>query len=201
MNLNRYAGWGSSIPWHCDNEPLFGDQGDPKVIVSISLGSSVDFRVCRRGRRNAPSSIRLDRGDLLVMDGLAQSEYERSTSSELQGPRVNFTYRWVTEHAPTCRLLRAGAGWALPPCAQGLPGLGRRGRVFFFNAAFGPAGAGSSLRDLPGSWQLVGDSRVCFSLATRDPGSLETALEDSVDPFVDPVNSLHYPVSFLGDPA
>ena len=44
---------------------------------------------------------------------------------------------------------------------------------------------------------------MCLSLVTRDPGphvwhsgSLETALEDSVDPFVDPVNSLHYPVSF-----
>ena len=47
MNLNRYAGWGSSIPWHSDNEPLFGDQSDPKVIVSMSLGSSVDFRVCK----------------------------------------------------------------------------------------------------------------------------------------------------------
>ena len=64
VNLNRYAGWGSSIPWHSDNEPLFGDQSDPKVIVSMSLGSSVDFRVCRRGRRNAPSAIRLDHGDL-----------------------------------------------------------------------------------------------------------------------------------------
>ena len=31
------------------------------------------------------SSIRLGHGDLLVMDGLAQSEYEHSTSSELQG--------------------------------------------------------------------------------------------------------------------
>ena len=123
VNLNRYAGWGSSIPWHSDDEPLFGDQGDPKVIVSMSLGSSVDFRVCSRGRRNAPSSIRLDHGDLLVMDGLAQLEYEHSTSSELQGPRVNLTYRWITQHTPTCRALRAGVCCALPSCAQGLPGL------------------------------------------------------------------------------
>ena len=119
VNLNRYAGWGSSIPWHSDDEPLFGDQSDPKVIVSMSLGSSVDFRVCSRGRRNAPSSIRLDHGDLLVMDGLAQLEYEHSTSSELQGPRVNLTYRWITQHTPTCRALRAGVCCALPSCAQG----------------------------------------------------------------------------------
>ena len=107
VNLNRYAGWGSSIPWHSDNEPLFGDQSDPKVIVSMSLGSSVDFRVCRRwSRRNAPSSIRLDHGDLLVMDGLAQLEYEHSTSSELQGRRVNLTYRWVSQHTPSCSALK-----------------------------------------------------------------------------------------------
>ena len=72
VNLNRYAGWGSSIPRYSDNEPLFGDQSYPQVVVSMSLGSSVDFRVCRRGKRNAPSSIRLDYGDLLIMDGLAQ---------------------------------------------------------------------------------------------------------------------------------
>ena len=126
VNLNRYAGWGSSIPWHSDDEPLFGDQGDPKVIVSMSLGSSVDFRVCSRGRRNAPSSIRLDHGDLLVMDGLAQLEYEHSTSSELQGPRVNLTYRWISQHTPVCKAMRAGVCCALPSCAQGLPGLGSR---------------------------------------------------------------------------
>ena len=65
VNLNWYAGCGSYIPWHGDNEALFGDQSDPKVIVSMSLGSSVDFRVCRRGGRNDPSPIRLDDGDLL----------------------------------------------------------------------------------------------------------------------------------------
>ena len=95
LNLNRYASWGSSIPWHSDNEPLFGDQGDPKVIVSLSLGSSVDSRVSRRGRRNAPSLIMMDHRDLLVMDGLAQSEYVHSTFSELQGPWVNLAYRLV----------------------------------------------------------------------------------------------------------
>ena len=50
--------------------------------------------MCRRGRRNAPSLNGLDHGDLLVMDGLAKSEYEHSTSSELQGPLVDLTYMW-----------------------------------------------------------------------------------------------------------
>ena len=37
-------------------------------------------------------------------------------------------------------------------------------------------------------------------LHERHSGSPETALEDPVNPFEDPVVLLHYPVSFLGDP-
>ena len=132
MNLNWYACCGSFIPWHCDDESQFGDQGDPKVTACTSLGSSVDLRVCRCGRRNPPSSIWLDHGDLLVTGGPALSEYEHS-SSELKGSRVHLTYRWIT-HTPTCKALRAGASWALPSCVQGLPWAGSpkgRGRAFF----------------------------------------------------------------------
>ena len=32
VNLNRYSGNGSRIPWHCDNEGLFGSPFEPKVI-------------------------------------------------------------------------------------------------------------------------------------------------------------------------
>ena len=119
MNLNQYAGPGSFIRWHSDNEPLFGPQNLPKLIVSLSLGNSVEFMVRRRASGNFPSSIRLDHGDVLVMDGLAQSEYEHCTASELQGPRVNLTYRWVAQHTASCPL--AGVvGCVLPTCAQGL---------------------------------------------------------------------------------
>ena len=77
MNLNPYAGSGAFIRWHSDNEPLFGPQNLPKLIVSLSLGNSVEFMVLRRASGNVPSSIRLDHGVVLVTDGLAQSEYER----------------------------------------------------------------------------------------------------------------------------
>ena len=122
VNLNQYAGWGSSIPWHYDNQLLFGDQGDPKVIVSLSLGSSVDFRWCRRGRRNAPSLMRLEHGDLLVMDGLAQSEYEHSTSSELQGPGRPYIPVDIPAHPDL--LVNAGRGLlgAAIMCARFCPG-------------------------------------------------------------------------------
>ena len=69
VNLNRYAGDGSFIP--CDNERLFGSPSEPKVIVSMSLGHSVLFKL-RRASENTHSQIRLDHGDLLVMDGFTQ---------------------------------------------------------------------------------------------------------------------------------
>ena len=119
VNLNRYAGKGSCIPWHRDNERLFGYPVEPKVIVSKSLGHSALFKLRRRASENTHSQIRLDRGDLLVMDGLTQFEYEHSTASELLGPRVNLTFRWITQHIKSCPL--AGSiGGALPSDAQDL---------------------------------------------------------------------------------
>ena len=64
VNLNRHAGNGSFIPWHCDNEGLFGHPSEPKVIVSMSLGHSVLFKLRRRWSKNTHSQIRLDHGDL-----------------------------------------------------------------------------------------------------------------------------------------
>ena len=119
VNLNRYAGNGSFIPWHCDNERLFGSPFEPKVIVSMSLGHSALFKLRRRTPENTPSQIRLDHGDLLVMDGLTQFEYVHSTASELEGPRVNLTFRWISQHIRSCPL--AGLiGGALPSDAQDL---------------------------------------------------------------------------------
>ena len=43
-NLNLNGGSGSHVRWHCDDEPLFGGIGDPKLIVSLSLGSPVTFK-------------------------------------------------------------------------------------------------------------------------------------------------------------
>ena len=68
VNLNRYSCPSSRIPWHSANYPLFGPQNSHKLIVSLSLGNSVEFKVRRRAPFEVPSSIRLDHGDVLVMD-------------------------------------------------------------------------------------------------------------------------------------
>ena len=49
----------------------------------------------------------------------AQSEYEHCTASELRGPRVNLTYRWVAQHTASCPLASV-VGCVLPTCALGL---------------------------------------------------------------------------------
>ena len=69
--LNQYTGSGSCIPWHSDNEPLVGPQNSSKLFVRVSLGYSVEFQVRRHTPSQVPSSIRLDHGDILIMDGLA----------------------------------------------------------------------------------------------------------------------------------
>ena len=119
VNLNRYAGDGSFIPWHCDNEGLFGSPFEPKVIVSMSLGHSVLFKLRRRAPEKTVSQIWLDHGDLLVMDGLTQDEFQHSTASELEGPRVNLTYRWISQHIRSCPQAGLICG-ALPSEAQDL---------------------------------------------------------------------------------
>ena len=125
VNLNRYSGSRSCIPWHSDNESLFAPQNQPKLIVSMSSGNSVEFQP----RRVLPL-IRLDHGDTLVMYGLAQSEYEHRTVSGLQGPRVNPTYRWITQHIASCPLTGAMCS-TFPSCARfsqaGSPRGGHRG--------------------------------------------------------------------------
>ena len=99
VNLNRYSRSGSHILWHSDNESLFAPQNQLELTVSMSLAHSVEFQV-RRARCGVPSSIQRGHGDLLVMDGLAQSEYEHRTVSGL-GPRVDLTFRQV-QYAVLC---------------------------------------------------------------------------------------------------
>ena len=44
-NLNLYRGSTSRVNWHSDNEPLFGGSGVHKLIVSVSFGAPVLFKM------------------------------------------------------------------------------------------------------------------------------------------------------------
>ena len=120
-NLNLYLGWKSCVGWHCDDEPLFGKCGDVKLIVSLSLGSSVLFRWRRQSCPNDEGHLCcLGHGDILVMDGQCQDEFLHRTDPGREQERINVTFRWVKQHASSCLLFKAGVGCCLPTCAQGL---------------------------------------------------------------------------------
>ena len=43
-NLNLYRGGTSRVNWHSDDEPLFGERGEAKLIVSVSFGTPEPFK-------------------------------------------------------------------------------------------------------------------------------------------------------------
>ena len=79
-NLNLHRGWNSRVGWHCDDEPLFGECGEAKLIVSMSLGTSALFKW--KGKSCPDSEAHLcclGHGDSLVMDGQCQDEFLHCT--------------------------------------------------------------------------------------------------------------------------
>ena len=86
----------------------------------------MEFQV-RRAQCDVPSSITLDNGDLLVMDGSAQSEYAHRTVSGCQGPRVNLIFRWVTQHTSSCPPAGVAGSCVHGSAAPGSRGWGRGG--------------------------------------------------------------------------
>ena len=60
-NLNLYRGGNSCVGWHRDDESLFGESGDAKLIVSVSLGGSGVFRWKRRSCPNDEGALVLSR--------------------------------------------------------------------------------------------------------------------------------------------
>ena len=134
-NLNLYRGGNSCVGWHRDDELLFGEFGEAKLIVSVSLGNFALFRWRRQScSSDEGSSCRLDHGDILVMDGQCQDEFLHRTSSGREQDRINITFRWVKQHVPSCPLFKAGVACCLPTCAQGSsdPVMGTNGVFVFF---------------------------------------------------------------------
>ena len=119
-NLNLYRGWRSCVGWPSDDEPLFGECGDAKLIVSVSLGSSAVFRWRRQSSPDDEGHLCcLGHGDILVMDGQCQDEFFHRTDPGREQERINITFRWVKQHVSQFSLFEAGVACCLPTCAQG----------------------------------------------------------------------------------
>lgn len=101
---NLYRNGSDSVAWHADDEPELGDE---PVIASVSLGAAREFRIRRwspvnpeaRRARADSWTITLRHGDLLVMRGRSQADYQHCIPKTTRptGPRINLTFRTVTK--------------------------------------------------------------------------------------------------------
>jgi len=111
VNVNLYENGQDCVGWHADDERLFqNDLGDISV-VSFSLGAPREFQFRRKEKYPyIPTRTILHPGDLLTMEGRFQSFYEHRipVSNEVPvGPRINFTWRWLTSHHHQCPMFRS----------------------------------------------------------------------------------------------
>ncbi len=90
--LNRYRDGRDSVAWHNDREIA----GLPEpVIASLTLGVTRAFDLRRKCERSCVVSVDLDHGDLIVMRGRTQLNYEHRIAKDarIAGERINLTFR------------------------------------------------------------------------------------------------------------
>jgi alkylated DNA repair dioxygenase AlkB len=90
IGYNCYRHGGDSVAWHGDRHRLTID--DP-VVAIVSVGGRRPFRVRPRGG-GAARSFDLGRGDLLVMGGACQHDWEHGVPKVRHAePRISITFR------------------------------------------------------------------------------------------------------------
>ncbi len=94
--LNRYRNGADSVAWHNDREVK--GLAHP-VIASLSLGATRAFDLRPKSDRKRILSIDLEHGDLLIMQGDTQINWEHRVAKDRRagGERVNLTFRQQPE--------------------------------------------------------------------------------------------------------
>jgi alkylated DNA repair dioxygenase AlkB len=93
--INRYRNGNDSVAWHSDDDA----QSDPRrVIASLSLGATRTFELRplrASGLNHKKVAVELADGDLVVMRGATQLNYEHRIPKEprVAGERINLTFR------------------------------------------------------------------------------------------------------------
>jgi len=110
-NLNLYEDGGMSVGWHSDDERLFQGKFNDIQIISLSFGVTRKFEL----RANWPEAgerrttkISLGSGDIMTMEGMTQKHFQHRVPKEdnIDGPRINLTWRWVLKHSTKCPAAR-----------------------------------------------------------------------------------------------
>lgn len=91
--VNRYRDGNDTVAWHSDDEPELGVN---PVVASLSLGGTRRF-LMRNKDSKAKWEFELAHGDLLVMHGACQSEFEHCVprTKRVAEQRINLTFRNV----------------------------------------------------------------------------------------------------------
>ncbi|WP_432464510.1 alpha-ketoglutarate-dependent dioxygenase AlkB family protein [Agarivorans sp. QJM3NY_33] len=91
--VNLYRDGHDYMGWHSDNEAQLGLR---PIIASLSLGASRRF-VFRDKSTRSKLQYLLGSGDLLLMNGLSQQQWQHSLPKALKvkQPRINLTFRYT----------------------------------------------------------------------------------------------------------
>ena len=92
--LNRYRDGRDSMGWHSDDEP---ELGPTPLIASLSLGAPRRFLLRRRDDPAQKFEYLLGHGDLLLMRGQCQRDYQHALpkTARVLGERINLTFRQI----------------------------------------------------------------------------------------------------------
>src|SRR5215212_1977306 len=103
--VNLYRDGADSVAWHGDRNRLVMTR---PLVATVSLGSRRRFLLRRRGSTTATHRIEPGHGDLVVMGGRCQSEWEHTVPKTAQrvGPRMSVTIRH-SQPGPGERWLKA----------------------------------------------------------------------------------------------
>jgi len=91
---NLYRDGKDGMGWHSDNEP---ELGETPAIASLSLGETRLMRFRHKQRLASSLGLDLRSGDLLVMRGETQRDWQHSIpkSQRAIGERINLTFRRI----------------------------------------------------------------------------------------------------------
>lgn len=94
--LNRYRDQNDSMGWHRDNEKELGRQ---PVIASVSFGATRAFQLRPYKFKEAPRTLYLDNGSILLMKGDMQTNWEHQLpkTGVAVGTRINITFRCILD--------------------------------------------------------------------------------------------------------
>jgi len=106
-NINLYEDGGMSVGWHSDDEALFQGKFRDIYIVSLSLGVTRKFELRLNWPDPGEKPVRrvfLSSGDIMTMEGMVQKHFMHRVPREenIEGPRINLTWRWILKHRPRC---------------------------------------------------------------------------------------------------